>query len=197
MGIRSVDPISSLVWCTPPNWLSWDGRGPRSRAKGRVSLHMNVEWIWWICRRDMLIGTELLDGHVLSPGRRHCRSRHRRSGRGAGSAPWICRCNSRIAGVLGVSRSPWWRTGGDWRTPRLLPQQSLDVGQAVHVQTWNADGTARVATTAVRPGTPKLNRPPTCCTRRSALHRRHARLACSCCPISRPLGLKRGQGRPP
>ena len=49
-----------------------------------------------------------------------------------------------IAGVLGVALT---MTANRWRLARAtpLPQQSLDVGQAVHVQTWNADGTARVA----------------------------------------------------
>ncbi len=49
-----------------------------------------------------------------------------------------------VAGVLGVVLTIF---AHRWRLARATPplQPSLDVGQSVHVTTWNADGSARVA----------------------------------------------------
>jgi membrane protein implicated in regulation of membrane protease activity len=49
-----------------------------------------------------------------------------------------------VAGVLSVALTI---AAHQWRRKRATPppQPPLDVGQAVHVQTWNPDGTLRVA----------------------------------------------------
>jgi membrane protein implicated in regulation of membrane protease activity len=45
-----------------------------------------------------------------------------------------------VAGVLATAAAHQWRCAGRCRRLRRL-----DVGQPVHVENWNADGTARVA----------------------------------------------------
>jgi len=45
-----------------------------------------------------------------------------------------------VAGVVLTAIAHQWRQ----KHARPLPQPSLDVGQSVHVEGWNPDGTARV-----------------------------------------------------
>lgn len=99
---------------------------------------MSVEWIWWICAA-ILIGTELLTGtfYLLAVGIAVALG---------GAAAWAgasVPVQFGIAGVLGVALTI---VAHRWRLARATPpaQPPLDVGQAVHVETWNADGTARV-----------------------------------------------------
>ena len=78
-----------------------------------------------------------------------------------------------VAGVLGVVLTI---VAHRWRLARATPppQPSLDVGQAVRVRTWNADGTARVA---YRGSTWDAElAAPGHAARRDDVHRRHARL---------------------
>ena len=100
---------------------------------------MSIEWMWWI-GAAILIGTELVTGtfYLLAVGIAFA------LGGAAAAAGAGMAVQFGIAGVLGVALT---MMAHRWRLARgtPLPQQSLDVGQAVHVQTWNADGTARVA----------------------------------------------------
>lgn len=100
---------------------------------------MSVYWIWWIAAAA-LIGAELVTGtfYLLAIGVA--------VGLG-GFAAWLgasLPVQFAIAGVLGVALTI---TAHRWRLKHATPppQPSLDVGQAVHVQTWNPDGTVRVA----------------------------------------------------
>jgi len=99
---------------------------------------MSVEWIWWICAA-MLIGAELLSGtfYLLAVGIAVALG---------GAAAWAgasMPIQFGIAGVLGVALTI---AAHRWRLARASPppQPSLDVGQAVQVETWKGDGTARV-----------------------------------------------------
>ena len=99
---------------------------------------MSVEWIWWICAA-ILIGAELLSGtfYLLAVGIAVALG---------GAAAWAgatVPIQFGIAGVLGVALTI---AAHRWRLARATPpaQPPLDVGQTVHVDTWNADGTARV-----------------------------------------------------
>ncbi len=99
---------------------------------------MSVEWIWWICAA-ILIGAELLSGtfYLLAIGIAVALG---------GVAAWAgasVPVQFGIAGVLGVALTI---AAHRWRLSRAMPPQQahLDVGQAVRVDTWNADGTARV-----------------------------------------------------
>lgn len=100
---------------------------------------MSVEWIWWIAAA-VLIGAELVTGtfYLLAVGIAFALG---------GVAAWLgagSQLQFVVAGVLGVGLTI---IAHRWRLSRASPppQASLDVGQAVHVETWNADGTARVA----------------------------------------------------
>jgi membrane protein implicated in regulation of membrane protease activity len=100
---------------------------------------MSVEWIWWIAAA-LLIGAELLTGtfYLLAVGIAVALG---------GLVAWLgadLQLQFAVAGVLGVVLTI---AAHRWRLARASPppQASLDVGQAVHVDTWNADGTARVA----------------------------------------------------
>ena len=101
---------------------------------------MRRQWIWWIAAA-LLIGAELLTGtfYLLAVGIAVAIG---------GVAAWL---GARLAHPVrrrrragGRADDRWRTTGGSPRRPPP-PQPSLDVGQAVHVATWNADGTARVA----------------------------------------------------
>jgi membrane protein implicated in regulation of membrane protease activity len=100
---------------------------------------MGAYWIWWIAAA-VLIGAELLIGtfYLLAVG--------------------IAAVAGGVAAWLGAGPPLQFLVGGglavlltvvahQWRRRHALPvaQEPLDVGQAVHVQTWNADGTARVS----------------------------------------------------
>jgi len=100
---------------------------------------MSVEWIWWIAAA-VLIGAELLTGtfYLLAVGIAVALG---------GVAAWLGAAvpvQFAVAGVLGVALTI---AAHRWRLARATPppQAPLDVGQAVHVTTWNADGTTRVA----------------------------------------------------
>jgi membrane protein implicated in regulation of membrane protease activity len=100
---------------------------------------MAAYWIWWGLAA-VLIGVELLIGtfYLLAVGAAFAVG---------GVAAWLgagAEAQFLIAGVLcvaGILVSHRWRVRHS--PPRADP--SLDVGQAVRVQAWNADGTARVA----------------------------------------------------
>ena len=100
---------------------------------------MSGYWAWWIAAA-LLIGTELLTGtfYLLAVGIAVALG---------GVAAWLgvgIPVQFAVAGVLGVALTI---AAHRWRLARATPppQPSLDVGQPVHVQTWNPDGTARVA----------------------------------------------------
>jgi len=100
---------------------------------------MTIQWMWWIAAM-LLIGAELLTGtfYLLAVGIAVALG---------GVAAWLGAgfpLQFAIAGVLGVALTI---VAHRWRLSRATPplQPSLDVGQSVHVETWNPDGTARVA----------------------------------------------------
>ncbi len=100
---------------------------------------MNVYWIWWIAAA-LLIGAELVTGtfYLLAVGVAVALG---------GVAAWLgtsLPMQFGVAGVLGVVLTI---VAHRWRLARATPPPlpSLDVGQAVHVEAWNPDGTARVA----------------------------------------------------
>jgi membrane protein implicated in regulation of membrane protease activity len=100
---------------------------------------MSVEWIWWIAAA-VLIGAELVTGtfYLLAVGIAVALG---------GVVAWLgagLQLQFAVAGVLGVGLTI---VAHRWRLARASPPPlpSLDIGQTVHVETWNADGTARVA----------------------------------------------------
>jgi len=100
---------------------------------------MSGYWTWWIAAA-ILIGAELVTGtfYLLAVGIAAALGGVAAM-LGAGMPVQFA-----VAGVLGVVLTV---AAHRWRLARGTPppQPSLDVGQAVHVQTWNPDGTARVA----------------------------------------------------
>jgi membrane protein implicated in regulation of membrane protease activity len=119
---------------------------------------MGAHWIWWIAAA-VLVGAELLTGtfYLLAVG--------------------IAAAVGGVAASLGAEPPLQFLIGGglavvltvgahQWRRRHAAPvaQDSLDVGQAVHVQSWNADGTARVSyrgtlwdAELATPGTPRAD----------------------------------------
>ena len=100
---------------------------------------MSSYWIWWIAAAT-LIGAELITStfYLLAIGVA--------AGLG-GVAAWLGAGHPTqfaVAGVLGVVLTI---AAHRWRLAHATPslQPSLDVGQAVQVRAWNADGRARVA----------------------------------------------------
>jgi membrane protein implicated in regulation of membrane protease activity len=100
---------------------------------------MSVHWMWWI-GAALLIGAELVSGtfYLLAVGIAAALG---------GAAAWLgasVPVQFGIAGVLGVALTI---AAHRWRLAHASPPPlpSLDLGQAVRVETWNADGTARVA----------------------------------------------------
>jgi membrane protein implicated in regulation of membrane protease activity len=100
---------------------------------------MGEYWIWWIAAA-ILIGAELVTGtfYLLAVGVAFALG---------GVAAWLGASSAvqfAVAGVLSVALTI---AAHQWRRKRATPppQPPLDVGQAVHVQTWNPDGTLRVA----------------------------------------------------
>jgi membrane protein implicated in regulation of membrane protease activity len=100
---------------------------------------MSVYWTWWIAAA-ILIGAELVTGtfYLLAVGIAVALGGVAAL-LGAGMPVQFA-----VAGVLGVVLTI---AAHRWRLAHATPppQPSLDVGQAVHVQNWNPDGTARVA----------------------------------------------------
>ena len=96
-------------------------------------------WIWWIVAA-LLIGAELVTGtfYLLAIG----------VAAGLGGVAALLGANEptqfAVAGVLGVVLTV---LAHRWRLAHAEPpaQPPLDVGQAVRVERWNPDGTARVA----------------------------------------------------
>jgi membrane protein implicated in regulation of membrane protease activity len=106
---------------------------------GHAGKTMGAYWIWWIAAA-LLIGAELVSGtfYLLAVGVAFAFG---------GLAAWLgagVAVQFAIAGILGVTLTI---VAHQWRLKHAAPhaQPPLDVGQAVHVQTWNSDGTARVA----------------------------------------------------
>jgi len=96
-------------------------------------------WTWWIAAA-LLVGAELLTGtyYLLAVGLALAFG---------GVAAWLGATSPvqfTVAAVAGVLLTA---AAHQWRSRRALPPRDppLDVGQAVHVQGWNPDGTARVA----------------------------------------------------
>ena len=96
-------------------------------------------WMWWIVAA-LLIGAELVTGtfYLLAIG----------VAAGLGGVAALLGANEptqfAVAGVLGVVLTV---LAHRWRLAHAEPpaQPPLDVGQAVRVERWNPDGTARVA----------------------------------------------------
>jgi membrane protein implicated in regulation of membrane protease activity len=99
---------------------------------------MSVEWAWWIVAA-VLVGTELVTGtfYLLAVGVAVA------FGGVAAFAGASLPIQFTVAGVLGVVLTI---VAHRLRLARATPplQPSLDVGQAVRVELWNPDGTARV-----------------------------------------------------
>lgn len=100
---------------------------------------MSGYWIWWIAAA-VLIGAELVTGtfYLLAIGI---------AAAIGGITSWLgagMPLQFAVAGVLGIVLTV---AAHRWRLAHATPpsQPSLDIGQAVHVQSWNPDGTARVA----------------------------------------------------
>lgn len=100
---------------------------------------MSVYWTWWIVAA-LLIGAELVTGtfYLLAIGIAVALG---------GVAAWLGAGEAvqfAVAGVLGVALTI---VAHRWRLARATPPPlpSFDVGQSVRVQTWNPDGSARVA----------------------------------------------------
>jgi len=117
---------------------------------------MATYWLWWIASA-VLVGAELLTGtfYLLAVGVAVAFG---------GVAAWLgasIPIQWAVAGVLGVALTI---SAHRWRMARALPppQPPFDVGQTVRVQSWNPDGTARVAyrgsqwtAQLATPGTPR------------------------------------------
>ena len=100
---------------------------------------MSVEWAWWIVAA-VLVGAELLTGtfYLLAVGLAVA------FGGIAAFAGASLPVQFTVAGILGVVLTiVAHRMRLARATPPPLP--SLDIGQAVRVETWNADGSARVS----------------------------------------------------
>ena len=100
---------------------------------------MSVEWAWWILAA-VLVGAELLTGtfYLLAVGMAVA------FGGVAAYAGASLPVQFAVAGVLGIILTI---VAHRMRLSRGAPplQPSLDIGQAVRVEMWNADGTARVS----------------------------------------------------
>jgi membrane protein implicated in regulation of membrane protease activity len=100
---------------------------------------MALHWIWWIAAA-LAIAAELLTGtfYLVAIGIAIA------AGGVAAWAGFALEMQFLIAGALGVVLT---LAAHHWRLRRIQapPQQGLDIGQAVSVREWRADGTARVA----------------------------------------------------
>ena len=100
---------------------------------------MAVHWVWWIAAM-LLIGAELLTGtfYLLAVGIAVALG---------GVAAWLGASPQMqfvIAGIFGVVLT---MVAHRWRLGRATPppQPGFDIGKSVAVESWNADGSARVA----------------------------------------------------
>jgi membrane protein implicated in regulation of membrane protease activity len=100
---------------------------------------MDGQWMWWIAAA-VLIGAELITGtfYLLAIGV---------AAAIGGVIAWLGASppvQFLVAGAFGVALTIG---AHQWRLRRApaSPQAPLDVGQIVQVETWNPDGTARVA----------------------------------------------------
>jgi membrane protein implicated in regulation of membrane protease activity len=100
---------------------------------------MNAYWTWWIAA-TLLIGAELMSGtlYLLAIGIATALG---------GAAAWLgasVPVQFGVASVLGVALTV---AAHRLRLGRASPppQPSFDIGQSVHVDAWNPDGSARVA----------------------------------------------------
>jgi membrane protein implicated in regulation of membrane protease activity len=116
----------------PTRSLCNDTRAKDNRTMGSF-------WWWWIAAA-VLIGAELVTGtfYVLAVGIAAALG---------GVAAWMgfgLAGQFAVAGVLGVVLTG---AAHHWRLSRAMPapEPGFDVGQLVHVNNWNDDGTARVA----------------------------------------------------
>ena len=100
---------------------------------------MALHWIWWIAAA-LAVGTELLTGtfYLLAIGVAVA------AGGVAAWLGWSLEMQFLVAGALGVALTI---VAHNWRVQRSMPplQPGLDIGQAVQVREWHADGRARVA----------------------------------------------------
>lgn len=100
---------------------------------------MSALWYWWIAAA-VLIGAELVTGtfYLLAVGIAMA------IGGVAAMAGASGPIQLTVAAVAGVALTV---AAHRWRLARALPppQPALDIGQAVRVQGWNDDGTARVS----------------------------------------------------
>ncbi len=100
---------------------------------------MSAMWIWWI-GAAVLIGAEMLTltFYLLAVGIAFA------LGGIAAAFGASVPMQFAVAGVLGILLTG---AAHQWRLRRALPPQlpPLDVGQSVHVESWNPDGRARVA----------------------------------------------------
>lgn len=118
-----------------PKWLMLAPNRPHLKPAPTLSVY----WIWWIAAA-VLCGAELVTGtfYLLAIGLAVALG---------GVAAWLgasVPLQFGVAGVLGVALTI---AAHHWRLARAAPPPlpSLDVGQAVRVESWNADGTVRVA----------------------------------------------------
>jgi len=109
------------------------------RKPGACETTMNEYWIWWIASA-VLIGAELLTGtfYLLAIGIAAALG---------GLAAWLGASPAvqfAVAGVLGVLLTI---AAHRWRLAHATPPPppALDIGQAVRVESWNPNGSARVA----------------------------------------------------
>ena len=100
---------------------------------------MSIEWAWWIVAA-VLVGAELVTGtfYLLAVGMAVA------FGGVAAFAGAPLPMQFTVAGVLGIVLTVF---AHRMRLSRATPpaQPSLDIGQAVRVETWNDDGSARVS----------------------------------------------------
>jgi membrane protein implicated in regulation of membrane protease activity len=99
---------------------------------------MTSYWLWWILAA-ILVGAEIVTGtfYLLAVGVAFAFG-----GVAAfiGASAPMQLLTAGILVVIGVMLVHYWRR----RRGEPLPQPGLDIGKRVHVETWHADGTARV-----------------------------------------------------
>ncbi|MDH5287090.1 MAG: NfeD family protein [Betaproteobacteria bacterium] len=100
---------------------------------------MAAYWVWWILAGG-LVAAELLTGtfYLLAVGVAFAVG---------GVAAWLGASGALQLAVAAVAAIAGTFVAHRWRTRHATPAPEVpfDVGQAVEVQAWNADGSARVA----------------------------------------------------